>query len=270
MNKINLPLEEVRKIYETTGSINQVAKHFDVAWGIAKRACDELGIKSTKKNQYGEITPYNLFSKIETEADAYWLGFLYSDGWVRSDKNEIGLGVQERDKEILDKFKEYIGTNNKIQIRLKEKIKSHLAPDGHLIKSKQNFCSLTFSCKITKQNLINLGCFPNKSKIIHCPSVSQVPNNLFRHFMRGFIDGDGSIRWGERKDLVICSASMNFLIEATKRFEINNFGVFYENQFRISKSVLVQQVLEKVYKDSVIYLPRKFNIYLLSCGSCSL
>lgn len=270
MNKINLPLEEVKKIYETTSSINKVAKHFNVTWSVAKRACDELGIKSTKKNQYGEITPYNLFAKIESEQDAYWLGFLYSDGWIRSDKNEIGLGVQERDREILNRFKEYVGTNNQIQIKLKEKIKSHVAPDGHLIESKQNFYTLTFSCKLTKQNLIKLGCMPNKSKIIHCPTSDQVPDHLFRHFMRGFIDGDGSVRWGQRKDLTICSASINFLVESTKRLGINNFGDFYKNQFRISKAVLVQQTLEKIYKDSTVYLPRKFNVYLLSCGSCPL
>ena len=51
---------------------------------------------------------------------------------------------------------------------------------------------------------------------------------------------------------------------------LEDFGNFNNNQFRISKVALVQQTLEKIYKDSLIYLPRKFNIYLLSCGSCSL
>lgn len=270
MDKINLPKNEVKEIYEKTNSINQVAKHFNVSWNVAKRNCLELGFKSTKKNQYSDFTEYDLFKKIETEEDAYWLGLMYSDGWVRSDKNEIGLGFQERDSEILEKFKEYIGTTNRIQVKEKEKITSHAAPDGHIITATQNFHTLTFSCKKTKENLIKLGCFPNKSKIIHCPTEEQVPNLLFRHFMRGFVDGDGSVRWGARKDFTICSASVNFLVESTKRLEINNFGTIYNGQFRISKSALVQQVLEKLYGESIIYFPRKFNVYLLSKGSCPL
>lgn len=261
---------EVKEIYEKTHSINQVAKQLNISWDKAKKICLEMGYQSTKKNQHCEFVEYNLFQKIETEADAYWLGFLYSDGWIRSDRNEIGLGVQERDAEILEKFKEYIGTTNNIQIKQKEKIKKHTAPDGHIIEAKQNFHSLTFSCKKTKENLIALGCLPNKSKILHCPTIEQVPDNLLFHFARGVVDGDGSVRWGERKDFVICSASINFLIELTTRMKINNFGVLYKEQFRISKSALVRQVLEKLYKDSSIYLNRKFQVYILSQRSCPL
>lgn len=262
--KILLPLEEVAIKYEETKSINQIAKYFNVSWQVAKNACEQLGIISQPKNQYSERKTYNLFQKIENEEQAYWLGFLYADGWIRSDKNEIGLGVQERDKEILEKFKKFVDSDNKIQIREKEKTKSHSAPDGHIIITKQNFYSFTFSDKQTKENLILLGCVPNKSKIIHCPNKEQVSDELFRHFMRGFTDGDGSLRWGTRKDFVLTSASINFLIEATIRLQINNYGDFYKEQFRIGKKQLVQKVFELLYGNSNIYLQRKYDIYLLS------
>ena len=262
--KIYLPLDQVLSKYNETQSINQVAKYFNISWSTAKRACDKLGIVSKPKNQHCTFVEHDLFKSITSEEEAYWLGFLYADGWIRSDRNEIGLGVQERDKEILTKFQSFIGTANKIQIKKKEKIKKHQAPDGHFIEAKQNFYSLTFSDKKTKENLIKLGCFPNKSKIIHCPTEEQVSEVYFRHFMRGFTDGDGSLRWGKRKDFVLTSASYNFLVESTKRLKINHYGTIDKNQFRVHKKENVAKIFKLLYENSNIYLQRKYNIFLLS------
>ena len=264
MEKIELPLNEVLEAYNKFGSINKVAKYFQVSWGVAKKACDQVGIVSPPKNQHCSFKEYNLFEKISTEEEAYWLGLLYADGSIRSDRNEISLGLQEKDFELVEKFQSFVGGDNKIQIKKKEKVKTHLAPDEHEIIAKQNFYTFSFSCKKTKENLIRLGCFPKKSKIIHCPTEEQVPNHLFKHFMRGFTDGDGSVRWGKRKDFVLTSASENFLIESTKRLGIFNYGVIYKDQFRISKKEIVYKILSLLYENSSIYMQRKYNVFLLS------
>ena len=264
--KIELPLDKVLEVYNETQSINAVAKYFQVHWGVAKRHCDELGIlNDTHKNQYGNYEQYNLFTKIETEEDAYWLGILYADGWVRSDKNEIGLGAQEKDVDLIYKWKTYTGSQNKISVKRKEDIKPKVAPDGHLIKATQDFYTLTFSSKITKDNLSSLGCLPNKSKILHCPTIDQVPDSLIRHFARGFCDGDGSIRWGKRKSFELVSASINFLVELTTRLKIINYGTFRDKmRFNVYRQEDVKKILDLLYKDAQIYLDRKYKLYLQS------
>ena len=44
-----------------------------------------------------------------------------------------------------------------------------------------------------KEALISLGCTPRKSLTITFPSERQVPQHLQKDFVRGYIDGDGSI-----------------------------------------------------------------------------
>ena len=41
--------------------------------------------------------------------------------------------------------------------------------------------------------LNNKGCVPNKSLTLTFPSKDIVPSNLLRHFIRGYVDGDGCI-----------------------------------------------------------------------------
>lgn len=57
----------------------------------------------------GNTTPISfnnkVFSKIETEEQAYWLGFLYADGYVSLNNNDVELSLKLLDAEHLNKFK---------------------------------------------------------------------------------------------------------------------------------------------------------------------
>ena len=48
----------------------------------------------------------NFFNKIDTEEKAYFLGFLYADGYNNTDRNSVALSLKEDDKEILEKYSE--------------------------------------------------------------------------------------------------------------------------------------------------------------------
>ena len=54
------------------------------------------------------------FDNIDTEHKAYWLGFLYADG--NNSNYTISIVLQERDKYILDKFKEDVRYNGELSI----------------------------------------------------------------------------------------------------------------------------------------------------------
>ena len=64
----------------------------------------------------------HIFEKIDTEDKAYWLGFLYADGSVGSKENKIELGLAEQDLHHIEKFRDFIGINNKISYREKNQI----------------------------------------------------------------------------------------------------------------------------------------------------
>ena len=66
------------------------------------------------KKAYNQFNPsstrQDCFNKIETEKQAYWLGFLYADGCVsyQNWNNQIELSLQERDLHHLEKFRSFI------------------------------------------------------------------------------------------------------------------------------------------------------------------
>lgn len=264
--KIFIDKDIIVPIYEKTNSVNQTAKELNISWNTCKRILNEYGIEAQKRNQAGIYREYDLFSKIKTSEDAYWLGAMYSDGWIRSDRNEIGLGSIDLD--LIEKFKQYTNSPNKIQIKEKNYAKGKkISSNNKIIKSSKTFYQLTFSSKKTKENLKNLGCVPAKSKILVAPNSEQVPDEFIFDFLRGYTDGDGSIRYGEKTNYTIIG-TQNFLQQITKRAKINHYGKITRNnsvyRFDIYKKEIVKKVLEKLYKNATVYLNRKYKIYLLS------
>lgn len=256
------------EIYKETKSINATAKKLGISWEKCKNLLLQHNVLLYKnRNQYEEYNVYNLFEKIQSEEDAYWLGIMYSDGWIRSDRNAIGLGSIDLD--LIEKFQKYTGCTNKILVKEKDYNVGKRFADGHVIKSSKSFYILEFCSKKTKENLGKLGCVPAKSKILTCPLEEQVPNNLLVHFARGYWDGDGWVTWKDERYSTGCVGTKQFLEGLTNRLKINHYGKIREKEnnifeFRIDKKVCVKSVLDKLYKNSKIYLDRKYNNYLLS------
>ena len=63
----------------------------------------------------------------------------------------------------------------------------------------RDMCRLSFRSDQIVDDLIKLGCPPRKTFKITFPSEEIVPNNLINHFLRGYLDGDGSISGSVRK-----------------------------------------------------------------------
>lgn len=141
------------------------------------------------KSQYGKYhVNKDYFEKIDNEWKAYWLGFMYADGWNCEDKNSIGLRLQETDKNHIQKFKDSIQSDSK----------TYFSKGGDtMIIGKnchaQNQYSISISNQKICKDLSKLGCVQRKTYILKFPNENQVPRNLLRHFIRGFLDGDGYI-----------------------------------------------------------------------------
>lgn len=139
-------------------------------------------IQNGQKHAYNE----KFFKVIDTERKAYWLGFLYADGNVVNYGNyEVKISLAYKDLNHLKEFEKDIllNENDTIVYSYTAKIKEKEYPSAKLIVSN----------KTIVEQLIDLGCIPNKSLTITFPDESIVPKHLIRHFIRGYFDGDGSV-----------------------------------------------------------------------------
>lgn len=196
------------------------------------------------------------FENIDTEEKAYWLGFLYADGYVSAKEDKIELCLAEKDFHHLEKFKNFIGLPNKICYRAATKAYRY-----------------SFRSTSCKQDLIKQGCVPKKSLILHFPTTEQVPDVLLRHFLRGYFDGDGWFTNTESCFEAGLISSQDFInsflakIESFIDVKIDSTvkNVHRENgakKYSFYSKHDVTVFLDFLYQDSSIYLDRKYEHYL--------
>lgn len=215
------------------------------------------------------ISNENFFDIIDTEEKAYFLGLMYADGnnYVRSPHSyEVSIALMEKDKLILEKLRDLLSTNTLLKYLTFKNTKW------------SNQYLLRINNKKMSEQLSKLGCVPKKSLILTFPNEDIVPTHLINHFIRGYSDGDGSIysRIPKNNGYV----NYGWQITSTKNF-CNSVDHLLSNKLNIhfSKSLVhpktnqitttlsvggnlqVRKVLDWLYQDATIYLPRKYNKY---------
>ena len=154
----------------------------------------------------------NYFEKIDTERKAYWLGLLYADGSMVIKRNSYNLliALKADDGYLLEQFLEDLETDYKVKYTL-QKVKEKQYPIA-----KISICNTKLG-----KDLANKGIRPNKTTQCVFPTEDVVPNYLIKHFIRGFMDGDGSVKRVNYKDY-----SLNFI--GTKEMLIPIYNFFKE------------------------------------------
>jgi hypothetical protein len=170
-----------------------------------------------KKNYENLKTDY--FENIDTKEKAYWLGFLYADGYVGPNGRRFGMTLALKDEDQMDRFMQVIG--------LDSSFKKYYGP----YKNTGKFLQINISNEIFVKNLINKGCTYKKTFTISFPELGNIEFDLA--FLLGFYDGDGS---SNRTD--ICCGNINFLNQIKEKFKLmfditerkNKYGsAFYLN-----------------------------------------
>lgn len=118
---------------------------------------------------------YSYFKTIDTHAKAYWLGWLYSDGYIRKSSNTVQLSLQNRDIEVLLAFRVALSATHPIKY------------------NTQNSKYFRVRAKEMVDDLYKLGCYQAKSLTLTFPTREQVSEEFLNSFMLGHFDGDGSI-----------------------------------------------------------------------------
>lgn len=111
---------------------------------------------------------------------AYWLGFLYTDGYI--DESRSRLQLKLHDKESIIEFKKFIEYKGPVQVVNEKR--------GNKIFTEYQ---ISFVDTIMVQQLIKLGCIPKKTYVLQFPTEDQVPSEYMNDFIRGVFDGDGGI-----------------------------------------------------------------------------
>lgn len=190
----------------------------------------------------------NFFQEIDTPEKAYYLGLMFSDGCISNGFSTITL--HKDDKSTLVRFK------------------NALKHTGDLILIKDKYYKFSFCSTKTSNDLKNHGCVERKSLILKFPTPKQVPDNLIRHFIRGYFDGDGSFYYGKSGAYVDIAGTESFCKSLSEiiKLELNmNSGIRpIKNIFRI-RIHGTRQVIKFLnwlyFENKNIYMERKFIKY---------
>ena len=206
----------------------------------------------------------NYFEYIDTSLKAYFLGFIYADGYIVYNEErsnyEFGMELQSGDKYILEKLNEEIGGKNIIY---------HSDPKDILIQGKQIAHSghsdvLRIYSKNLIRGLMKNGIETNKSLKDTYPVVDD---KFFFDFLRGYIDGDGCYYTDNNQTYmhITCASIVTLKYIQDK---LNNFGIktqiYTENDKKHRLMCTSFNEISKLvnclyYEDGLFCLQRKYE-----------
>ena len=240
-------------------SLNSLSKRFNTTKSFLSKQLKSLGyqVNNTQTQINFDDT---VFDSIDTEEKAYWLGFIWADGNIKTTSKtcyRLTINLKLEDLDHLEKFNKFT-KHTKYNIKI-DKIK--------------NVCSWYACSKHLWETLNNYGCTPRKSLTLKFPDESIFKSrDLIGHFIRGYFDGDGCISYERYKNGIVmrCSllGTMDF-VEGIKQYtKLENILV----QLRHNKNYYFNLKLTNneskyfaslIYDNAVIYLNRKYLRYQL-------
>lgn len=206
------------------------------------------------------------------EKSAYVLGWLMSDGCIQFIPNKkYCIRFDLKDYDILELIRDLLESNHPIRTT----------------KNRNTYQLIIDSKKLVRQ-LLDLGITPNKTYKLKLP---QIEYSLYKHLIRGYFDGDGSVRINLKKNNVkqltsyICSVNKEFLAsigEIIKNNTGNTIKIyeekpgFYKLFYGAKESFAFYKYM---YDDTEMYLKRKKQIFdeaieikagigLMNCSKC--
>lgn len=118
-----------------------------------------------------------IFQFIDSPDKAYWLGFMYADGYLCSGNYSFGITLKESDVKHLCKFLDFL--------QLQED------KDGLLKYNENKSYTVILTRKSTYEDLQKIGFTTNKSYDTTLTVWSNIPDLYKKEFILGLWDGDG-------------------------------------------------------------------------------
>jgi len=273
-SKIILSDEERQKILNLYNiekkSVRSISKLFNYSYTVIYRVIKESGVPIRGNGFTARKYEYDIhfFDVIDTEEKAYWLGFMYADGYVtiRGNTMQMCLTLSTNDKGHLEKFKKSLKSNLTIRDYV----------SNTTFASNTRYSRLTVSNNHICEQLIKKGCTRNKTNVVTFPTSDVVPNHLVHHFIRGYFDGDGCLTGSRHKkrDVFVYQIKImgtkEFLEVLHEKLPVNR-TLYLRQRYDDMKSnnwcleiggkKQVESILNYMYKDATIYLDRKMDAF---------
>ena len=243
---------------------SEIANYLHRSPDAVKIKAKQMGLK-----KYPYCCDYHYFDEINTEEKAYWLGFLSADGWIsRKEGSKVGVTgceLQYKDIEHLKKMNKSISGNYRIVDRWRSCGLS-------ITDEKKHMCSIRIYSSIMYDSLEQLGFANKKSFNFKMPLLKE---NLIRHYIRGYFDGNGCLCFDREKysfkvDFTLSSLEMrNSILDLFSSLNIPyinndkaspNGTMIYRPTIRYNKDKFL--FLKYMYDNCSIYLDRKYQKYL--------
>ncbi len=268
-NKLSLSKEDIEYIrsnYETMTAA-EIGNHI----GLTRRQVQGW-LDNHLKDRAHKIRQFNdkYFSNIDTPAKAYWLGFIYADGWISIHYNkhyEFGIQLQREDEYMLCELNNELGGQHIIKhIHTETKI-----VDNDFVTIADSSVLRVYSKQLVL-DLYNNGIDIKKSGSNIFPIVA---NELFPDFLRGYIDGDGCIHVMRRGILGVHITSANVsILEYIRNKLLDDYGIssaMYKEESETWRTKYrlycfrkddVKRLLDMIYyKKDLPKLERKYEKY---------
>lgn len=260
--KMVLSDEQIKKIialYESGITLRQLEKDLSISRKILSRTLKEnaVHIKDNTINSRKYFHNENFFESIDTEEKAYWLGFIYADGFIESKRSngaqKLGITLSAKDHGHLEKFKRDINATNPV-----------LQYKGSGYNANGMFSKILLTSNKTVQDLKQLGVIENKTYDLTFPNF--INEELLHHFVRGYFDGDGSINYyttptGYKKYQIGFTGSYEMMQGLNAYFNKSSSIRQKGNAYQINFGGVneVHKIIEVMYKDATVYLDRKYE-----------
>lgn len=200
----------------------------------------------------------NYFNKINTDEQAYILGYLLADG--SNTGNGIRLECAYKDREIIEYVKSKITPNNIIHESKRHKkhtVYCHIGSSDMMVDlEKLNF--------IKNKQCANL----------HFP---KIPEELYPDFIRGYFDGDGCVTYTNNQLKISICADLNqakdleeilknakvITKENNNIVDMSKYGSNIYN-LRIGRKDDVKRFFDYIYRNDnkdIFKLKRKYNVF---------
>lgn len=236
-------------------SISFVSNKYGINRKSIERRLKEMGVPAKRIINCNET----IFDVIDTEEKAYWLGFIFADGYVCTNTYSVGLNLSLKDKDTVMAFTNFMGFKGGCTIT-----ESHKFGCGYM-------CSTVIANKHLWESLVNKGVVPHKSLILEFPKDDLFTDkHLIYHFLRGYCDGDGTLGVNSKTNP---SMEESLIFVGTKPFleGVQKYlGKGYlmqkpncnEKTYRLSYSTQkANNAAKLMYENATVYLPRKKKIY---------